>query len=226
MGRPPPGIELAATVTDYIHLLAAAFWVGVLFGLALILPVVFSHSPDGNVRRVILAVLPRFSLVVGLSVVALIVTGLYSAWAQVTVLPALVVPYGLTLIAKTALVGVLLIFGATNLLWLTPAIRANRRAASLLRRTVTAEAIIGVLVILATAYLTRSRTGPAGRVPGGHRYSAKSDLPGHSGGDHHRRRNRAGTIRSEHGDRYACRPSRRSDCECLGSGHTPVLPRR
>ena len=79
-GAATPGIELAATVTDYIHLLAAAFWVGGLFGLALILPVVFSHSPEGNVRKVILAVLPRFSLVAGLSVVALVVTGLYSAW--------------------------------------------------------------------------------------------------------------------------------------------------
>ncbi len=153
-GAATPGIELAATVNDYIHLLAAAFWVGGLFGLALILPVVFSHSPEGKIRQVILAFLPRFSLVAGLSVIALIVTGLYSAWAQVTVLPALTVPYGQTLIAKTALVGVLLIFGATNLLWLTPAIRANHRAASLLRRTVTAEAIVGVLVILATAYLT------------------------------------------------------------------------
>ena len=153
-GAATPGIELAATVTDYIHLLAAAFWVGGLFGLALILPVVFSHSPGGNVRQIILAVLPRFSLVAGLSVVALAVTGLYSAWAQVTVLPALTVPYGQTLIAKTALVGILLIIGATNLLWLTPAIRANRKAASVLRRTVTAEAVVGVLVILATAYLT------------------------------------------------------------------------
>ena len=153
-GAATPGIELAAIVTDYIHLLAAAFWVGGLFGLALILPVVFSHSPEGNVRQIILAVLPRFSLVAGLSVVALTVTGLYSAWAQVTVLPALVVPYGQTLVIKTALVAILLVFGATNLLWLTPAIRANRKAASLLRRTVTAEAIIGVLVILATAYLT------------------------------------------------------------------------
>ena len=153
-GAATPGIELAATVTDYIHLLAAAFWVGGLFGLALILPVVFSHSPDGNVRQIILAILPRFSLVAGLSVVALTVTGLYSAWAQVTVLPALVVPYGQTLVIKTALVAILLVFGATNLLWLTPAIRANRRAASILRRTVTAEAIVGVLVILATAYLT------------------------------------------------------------------------
>ena len=34
-GAATPGIELAATVTDYIHLLAAAFWVGGLFGLAL-----------------------------------------------------------------------------------------------------------------------------------------------------------------------------------------------
>ncbi|MYD51603.1 MAG: c-type cytochrome [Dehalococcoidia bacterium] len=153
-GAATPGIELAATVTDYIHLLAAAFWVGGLFGLALILPVVFSYSPEGNVRQVILAVLPRFSLVAGLSVVALTVTGLYSAWAQVTVLPALVVPYGQALLIKTALVGVLLVFGATNLLWLIPAIRADRKAASLLRRTVTAEAIVGVLVILAAAYLT------------------------------------------------------------------------
>ncbi|MXY45294.1 MAG: c-type cytochrome [Dehalococcoidia bacterium] len=153
-GAATPGIELAATVTDYIHLLAAAFWVGGLFGLALILPVVFSYSPEGNVRQVILAVLPRFSLVAGLSVIALTVTGLYSAWAQVTVLPALVVPYGQTLLIKTALVGVLLVFGATNLLWLIPAIRADRKAASLLRRTVTAEAIVGVLVIFAAAYLT------------------------------------------------------------------------
>ena len=38
-GAATPGIELAATVTDYIHLLAAAIWVGGLFGLALILPV-------------------------------------------------------------------------------------------------------------------------------------------------------------------------------------------
>ena len=153
-GAATPGIELAATVTDYIHLIAAAFWVGGLFGLALMLPLFFSHSPEGGARQVILAILPRFSLIAGLSVAVLIVTGLYSAWAHVTVLPALAVPYGQTLIRKIVLFGVLLVFGATNLLWLTPAIRANRRAASILRWTVSAEAIIGVLVILAAANLT------------------------------------------------------------------------
>ncbi len=153
-GAATPGIELAATVTDFIHLVAAAFWVGGLFGLALILPLFFSQPPEGGARQVILAVLPRFSLVAGLSVAALVVTGLYSAWAHVTVLPALAVPYGQTLVIKNVLVGVLLVFGATNLLWLIPAIRSDRTAASRLRLTVTAEAVVGVLVILAAAYLT------------------------------------------------------------------------
>ncbi len=153
-GAATPGIELEAAVSDYIHLIASAFWIGGLFGLALILPVTFSHAPEGSIRRIVLAALPRFSLVAGLSFVVLTVTGLFAAWAHVTVLPALVVPYGQTLIVKTALIGILLAFGATNLLWLTPAIRSNPKAASLLRRTVTAEAIVGILVVLAAAYLT------------------------------------------------------------------------
>lgn len=153
-GAATPGIEWAATVTDYIHLLAAALWVGGLFGFALVLPVVFSHSPAGGVRQVVIAILPRFSIVAGLSFGTLVVTGLYSAWAHVTILPAIVVPYGQALVVKTASVGVLLVLGATNLLWLTPAIRSNREAASRLRLTVTAEAVVGVLVVLAAAYLT------------------------------------------------------------------------
>ena len=148
------GIEVAATITDYIHILASSFWVGGVFGLAVALPVVFSHSPKGRVRDVVMAVLPRFSVVAGLSFCTLVVTGSYSAWAQVTVLPALIVPYGLTLLAKVAFVAVLLALGAVNLLWLTPAIRQNRAAASLIRWTVTAEAVIGVFVILTAGYLT------------------------------------------------------------------------
>lgn len=152
-GAATGGIESAAIVNDYIHLLTSSFWVGGLFGFALTVPVVFAHSPPGRLGEVVTAILPRFSLVAGLSVGTLVITGLYSAWAQVTIVPALVVPYGLTLLTKTALVGILLALGATNLLWLTPAIRKNERAASRLRWTVTAEAIFGVLVVLAVGYL-------------------------------------------------------------------------
>ena len=148
------GIEFAATATDYVHMLAASFWVGGIFGLAVVLPVVFSHAPQGRIRDVVMAFLPRFSVVAVICFCTLAVTGLYSAWAQVTILPALVVPYGLTLLAKTALIVVLLALGAANLLWLTPAIRQNRAAASLIRWTITAEAVIGVFVVLASGYLT------------------------------------------------------------------------
>jgi len=153
-GAATGGIESAAVINDYIHLLASSIWVGGLFAFALTVPVMFAHSPSGRLREVVTAILPRFSLVAGLSVGTLIITGLYSAWAQVTILPALVVPYGLTLLAKTALVGILLALGATNLLWLTPAIRRDQRVASRLRWTVTAEAILGVLVVLAVGYLS------------------------------------------------------------------------
>lgn len=153
-GAATSGIESAAIVTDYLHALASSFWVGGLFTFALAVPVIFVHAPPGRLGGIITAVLPRFSLVAGLSVGTLIITGLYSAWAQVTIVPALVVPYGLTLLAKTALVGMLILLGATNLLWLTPAIRQNERAASRLRWTVTSEALIGVLVVLSAGYLT------------------------------------------------------------------------
>ena len=110
-----------------------------------------------------------------------------------TVLPALVVPYGQVLVVKTALVGVLLVFGATNLLWLTPAIRANHRAASLLRRTVTAEAAVGVLVILAAAYLTSLE--PARQVASRHGIGVPQSLSFQDTveGANYQCRNRAGT---------------------------------
>ena len=96
-------------------------------GSRLFFPVIFSQSPAGKCpSELSWPSFHGFHLWPGLSVGALIVTGLYSAWAHVTVIPALVVPYGQVLVLKTALVGVLLVFGATNLLWLTPAIRANR----------------------------------------------------------------------------------------------------
>ena len=50
------------------------------------------------------ALTPRFSVLAILSVGTLIVTGIYSGWAQVTVLAATNTPYGLTLVSKLALI--------------------------------------------------------------------------------------------------------------------------
>ena len=106
----PQESSLAATVTDYIHLLAAAFWVGGLFGLALILPVVFSLFPRGQCptghpcRPPSILSCRRTERRCPHSSLASIAHGRKSPSC-----PRSTVPYGQTLvIAKTVLVGVLL----------------------------------------------------------------------------------------------------------------------
>lgn len=111
---------------------------------------------DGGLgrREVLSALVRRFSLVAGLSVAVIILTGLYSAWAQVTVLPALDVPYGSALRAKVAVVVALLLVAAANLVWVRPRLRAGDAASVWLRRLVGAEIVLAVIVLLVVGFLT------------------------------------------------------------------------
>lgn len=147
------GIRLAAVVSDFFHLLAAAFWVGGLFHFALNLPLILRTLPGDERRPFLAALVPNFSALAALSVGTLIITGLYSAYAQVTVWPALQTPYGLALIAKLVLIVPLLLLGAFNLLSVSKRLAGEERAGSLLRRSVTAEATLGALVLLAVGFL-------------------------------------------------------------------------
>ena len=119
-GAATTGIRSAALFSDYLHLAASAFWVGALFHFALGVPLVLRSLPPGQRRACLAGLAPRFSTVAALSVAVLIVTGIFGAWAQVTVAPALATPYGLTLVAKVVLVALLLAVGALNLLWVRP----------------------------------------------------------------------------------------------------------
>ena len=86
------GLRSAAIFSDYVHLLAAAFWVGGLFHLAQALPLARQSLPSSQQGGVLTALIPRFSTLAIISVGTLIITGLYSAWIQVTVLPAVATP--------------------------------------------------------------------------------------------------------------------------------------
>ena len=146
-------LRAAALFSDYLHLVASAVWVGGLFHLALAARPVFALDPER--RGVLLSdLIPRFSTLALLSVGTLVITGLYSAWAQVTTLPALVTPYGLTLLAKLGLFVPLLALGAINLLRLSPQLRREDRAGARLRRTVSLEALLAVAIILVVGLLT------------------------------------------------------------------------
>ena len=89
-----------------------------------------------------------------LSVATLIATGVFSAWAQVTVAPALATPYGLALVTKLALVVPLLALGGLNLVWVRPRLAHDSAGGRWLRRFVSGEAALAVLVLASVGVLT------------------------------------------------------------------------
>ena len=148
------GIARYALVNDVVHLTAAAVWVGGLMQLIANTPL-FIHGISENARRNALwRLVRRFSVAAGLSVVVLIATGVYSAWAQVTDFAALDTPYGGALMAKLLAFAVLLLIAAVNLIWIRPRLRGSNTAARWLRRTVVAEIALAVLVIFIVGFLT------------------------------------------------------------------------
>ena len=99
-----------ALAADFLHLAASVFWIGALFHFVLGLPLLRS-LPEEDRRECLADMVPRFSVVASLSVATIVVTGVFSGWAQVTVAEALTTPYGITLMAKVALVLPLLFLG-------------------------------------------------------------------------------------------------------------------
>ena len=141
-------------LNDFIHMLAVAVWVGGLFSLALDIPAAMRLLDESDRRKVLSALIPRFSVVAGMSVAVLALTGIYSAWTQVTIPEALDTPYGNTLIIKVGLVGLLLLIAAANLIWIRPRLADDSRAARWLRQLVTAEVIVAVATLLSVGFLT------------------------------------------------------------------------
>lgn len=146
-------IRNLALAADILHLLASAFWVGAVFHFALGVPLLRS-LPDSERREFLADMVPRFSVVAAMSVATIVATGVFSAWAQVTVAEALTTPYGITLIAKTALVLPLLFLGGLNLFWVRPRLLLDSASADWLKRLLIGEAVLGVLILASVGMLT------------------------------------------------------------------------
>ena len=147
-------VRSEAILNDFIHLIAVAVWVGGLCGLALAVRLILTVCDNSERRETLSALVRRFSLVAGISVAAIILTGLYSAWAQVVTVPALQVPYGRVLAFKVAVVAGLLLVAGANLIWVRPRLRADGTAGLWLKRLVGAEIVLATLVLLSVGFLT------------------------------------------------------------------------
>ncbi len=152
-------IRNEALAIDFLHLLATSIWLGGVVALALTTWSVNARLRDAPAlrREAMSALVRRFSLVASAAVFATLLTGAYSAWAQVVVLDALAAPHGRALLAKLMFVALLLAVAAVNLAWTRGRLGAPDTADAAtrwLRRLLIAEIAFGALALLAVGYLT------------------------------------------------------------------------
>lgn len=156
-GAASTSLAFPGATTDYVHLVAAAVWVGGLFALLPTLMVLRRAVQPADRRPLLVAVAERFTTLASLSLAVLLLTGVYASWLQVTTFEALGTPYGVTLVVKVALVALLALLGGLNLLRVRPTLARAERAASgaaWFERLVLAEVVLAVLVVLSVGLLT------------------------------------------------------------------------
>ena len=142
---------------DFLHLTAAAAWVGALFPLALLLRAAGGDTASLATART--ATL-RFSAYGVASVATLIVTGLINALYLVGSIPALVgTDYGRLLAAKVALFFAMVVIAVINRFRLTPRLVPDatlapaRQVLRRLRRNALIEIVLGAVIIAIVAKL-------------------------------------------------------------------------
>jgi copper transport protein len=151
---------------DWLHLAAGSVWLGGLAGLL----VLAARLPGERRADVLAVVVPRFSRLAMLSVVALIGSGVGASLQHLPTLPTLwQTSYGQAILVKVALLCVALVLGAINFSRTVPRLVAARArddralsasAAALLRRTVSGELAL-VAGIVAAAMVLSSLPPPA-----------------------------------------------------------------
>ncbi len=151
----PRGISL---LLDWAHLLSGSIWLG---GLAGLLVLWTSLQPRTRVPG-LSVVVPRFSIVALGSVVLLLATGTGATIIHMPAVNALwETGYGIAILVKIGLLAVAIVLASGNLLRSRPQLIAARerpelgdRAARLLRRLITGEALVVTGAVFTAALLS------------------------------------------------------------------------
>lgn len=169
---------------DWLHLLGVSLWVGGLFTFAWLMPFVW-RALDGKTRGAWLArLIPQFSIMALGATIVIAVTGIYSATQQIPALDILttrVLPtvaqltestYTDALLFKVLVFGVMIAFGALNLLFLSPRFRKfitepveHNKLFTRFRLTVAAEVLLGLTAIFLAGVLTLSPPPRSDQTP-------------------------------------------------------------
>ncbi len=143
-----------AVLLDWFHLVSGSVWVGGLIGLL----VVWRSLPVAKRVAGLVVCVPRFSNVAFVSVLVLLGTGVGSAVLHLPVLNALwLTSYGEVILIKAGILLAAMLLASVNLLRTKPGLsrpEVSEASARLLRRLVSAEALLVAGAILAAAVLS------------------------------------------------------------------------
>ncbi len=152
-----------AIVSDLVHLGSVSLWLG---GLVCLVSCVLPRRRADELSEVV----PRFSRLAAMAVAAILVTGLFQGWREVGSKDALMsTTYGRLLLVKFLLFGLMVGLGGLSRRWVharyrVPALRLSpgpgaaaadqdSETVSRLRRTVGAETVVAVIVLVITSLL-------------------------------------------------------------------------
>jgi copper transport protein len=154
-GTEPNATWLSALV-DWLHLVAAAAWVG---GVATLALLVWPAAPE--LRRQAFVGFSRLAVVL---VSALVLGGVYLAFERLGRMSDLwTTEYGQLLLAKSAVVAVALALGAIHHFLLRP--RIARGGGKRARTSLVGEVLVALAVLLAAAVLTNASPPPLSHAP-------------------------------------------------------------
>jgi copper transport protein len=147
--------------TDTMHVLCMSAWLGGLAMLLIVLGLAARRLPGRDRTQLMAVVVGRFSIVARFAVLLLLLTGIAQSVALVGSVRALVdTEYGLLVLAKMALLALLIALGAFNQRWALPRLRVLAaggeepgRAAAILRQSVALEVAFALVVIGLTSVL-------------------------------------------------------------------------
>jgi copper transport protein len=154
-GHTRGGTQVAlATTADVVHLLVAAAWAG---GLVLLLTALQQRRRAVTTSGDTVGLVGRFSSLATVTVLAVGVSGGALAWTEVGTWGGLTSStYGRLVLAKVAIVAVIVALGAYNHFRLVPALRAGGKTTAGLRRlrsTLAWEVLLLVAVVAVTSVL-------------------------------------------------------------------------
>ena len=153
-----PRLRALVIAADWVHVLSASSWLGTLAVLLAAGLTTARQRGEGVSGQFVRSLVNAFSPVALVSAGLASLTGVFAAWIHVGTIPSLWgTQYGITLLVKLGILGVVAMTGFYNWRYVQPQLGTDAATARL-KRSATVEVTVALLVLLVTAILVASPT--------------------------------------------------------------------